>query len=904
MTDADFVKIAGKWQKRWADSGIFTVKEDVKKKKFYCLEMYPYPSEKLHMGHLRNYSIGDALARYKRMKGYNVLYPMGFDAFGLPAENAAIKNRQDPEKWTISNMDTIRQQMKDLGYSYDWDREIASLWPDYYKWNQWIFLKFLEKGLAYKKKASVNWCPSCNTVLANEQVDDGKCWRCKSEVTETFLDQWFFRITAYAEELLKDLDKLTDWPERVRVMQENWIGKSEGVNLRFKVKDMDVWFEVFDSVPQTFMAQTFTVIAPEHPMVYELVKGTKYEKPVMEFVENIKRKKAANKFDVEKEMEGIFTGKYIEYTPAKRLLPIWVASFVIYEYGTGVVNASAHDERDFDFAKKYNLPLNPVMFPTDKKEAERVKNLEYAYCKAVDGVLQSPEEFKGRKWGEARENIIRYIEKHGYGKRTAQYKLRDWLISRQRYWGTPIPVVYCDKCGLVAVPYDELPVLLPKPDEVKFTGKGNPLETSREFVRAKCPKCKGSAKRETDTMDTFVDSSWYFFRYTSPKYGKLPFDRQAASYWMPVDQYIGGIEHAVMHLLYARFFTKALRDLGLHKVDEPFSRLLCQGMVIKNGAKMSKSIGNIVDPAEIYGKYGPDTARLFILFASAPEKELDWNDRGVDGSYRFLKRLYAFVEKSSFAPERKAGSELGINDRFVQSFTQKTIRLVTSDLESYSFNIAITRLMELADKLKKYSEGDHNTGILKSSRKSLLVMLSPFVPHICEELWEKTGGKGFVSLQDWPVADEKLIDKNAEAFDEFAGTIRKDIMAVLELASITQPKKITVAVADKWKYELFSIVAEQMKSTRDISTIMKKVVSSDIKSHAGEASSLVQKLLKDPGRLSAGIGDQKTEANFLDNLKDEIEKEFKFRIEIVYAEKSNEPKSRQALPGKPAIIAE
>ena len=900
----DFKKIADKWQDKWEKAKIFKVTEKSDKKKFFVLEMFPYPSNRLHMGHLRNYSIGDCYARYKRMQGFNVLYPMGYDAFGLPAENAAIQHGISPDKWTLTNMNTIRQQQKEMGFSYDWDREVASLHEWYYKWNQWIFLKFYEKGLAYKKKALVNWCKSCGTVLANEQVVEGKCWRCQSDVTETFLEQWFFKITDYAEELLNDIEQLVHWPERVKTMQKNWIGKSEGITLRFKVKDMNIHFEMYDSVPQTFMAQTFTVIAPEHPMVKELVKGTEYEKPVMEFVEKIKKKKASDRYELDKEMEGIFTGRYIEYTAGNKLLPIWVASFVIFEYGSGVVNCSAHDERDFVFAKKYNIELHPVMFPPDKEEAGRVRKLEYAYVKDPVGILQEPKEFKGRKWGEAREDIIKYIEQGGFGKKTVNYKLRDWLISRQRYWGTPIPIIYCGKCGTVPVPFENLPVKLPPPEKCKFTGKGNPLETCKEFVETKCPKCHEKAKRDTDTMDTFVDSSWYFMRYCSPKYEKGPFDKEAAEYWMPVDQYIGGIEHAILHLLYARFFTKALRDLGLINVDEPFSRLLTQGMVIKDGAKMSKSIGNVVDPAEISGKYGPDTARLFILFAALPEKELDWSDKGVNGSFRFLNRVFNIVSDNIHNISLKHYDEIKLNnnDKYVLSKMHATIKNVTGHFEEFEFSLAIGKIMEYADVLQKYK--DKNKEIFGEAIKNLALMMQPFTPHLSEEIWHMIKCEGFASMQKWPAYDESKIDKKAEAVTMLVESTKKDITEILRLAKIENPNKITIFVADKWKYSFMEKLKAEIEKTRSHADIIKALMSSGLKMHGQEISKLVPKFLNDTTKVPQFISEQESEFRALKDAAEDYKNEFRCEVEVIAGENSKEPKSRQAMPGKAAILVE
>jgi len=896
----DFNKIAKKWQKEWEDKNIFKVKEDKKKKKFYCLEMYPYPSSTLHMGHLRNYSLGDTLARFKRMQGFNVLYPMGYDAFGLPAENAAIKNKIDPEKWTWDNINQIKKQQQSLGFSYDWSRQIQSCTEDYYKWNQWIFLKFLEAGLAYKKSSLVNWCPDCKTVLANEQVEDEKCWRCKNEVEQKSIEQWYFKITNYAEELLQDLEKLEQWPDRVKIMQKNWIGKSQGINLRFKVKDLDIWFEMYDSVPQTFMTQTFTVIAPEHPMVRKLVNRTKYEKEVLEFVEKIKKKKASGKFDIDKDMEGIFTGRYIEYTAANRNIPIWIASFVVADYGSGVVNCSVHDERDFVFAKKYDIPLHPVMFPADKREAEKVRNLEYCYFKAEEGILEEPKEFKGRKWKEAREDITNFIVKKKFGKKAVQYKLRDWLISRQRYWGTPIPMIYCDKCGVVPVPYEKLPVKLPK--NVKFTGSGNPLETSKKFVEAKCPECEGKARRETDTMDTFVDSSWYFLRYCSPKETKLPFDKKIANYWMPVNQYIGGIEHAILHLLYARFFTKALRDIGLINFDEPFTRLMTQGMVIKDGAKMSKSIGNVVDPAEITGKYGPDTGRLFILFAALPEKELEWNDKGVSGAFRFLNRVYNLVNEN--LKDIKIDSKyksLNEKDKFVLSKMHITIKDVTQNINNFKYNIAIGSIMEFVNALQKYNE--KNKEVFGECIKNLILLLSPFTPHISEELWNKLKLKGFASLQKWPSYDESKIDVEAETLEDSLDRTKKDIYSVIELAKIDKPSRIRIFIADSWKYDFIRKLKKKIEKTRNVGEIIKSFAKSDLDIYIKEISKMVPKLVKDETKLPKVVVDRNKEINYLKNSLDDFKQEFDCDVELIDG-KSEEEKAKQAMPGKVAILIE
>ncbi|MBI3035480.1 leucine--tRNA ligase [Candidatus Woesearchaeota archaeon] len=897
----DFNQIAKKWQNKWEEKQIFKVKEDLKKKKFYCLEMYPYPSERLHMGHLRNYSIGDALARYKRMQGFNVLYPMGYDAFGLPAENAAIKHGIDPEKWTLTNMSTIRQQQKDMGFSYDWSREIASLHENYYKWNQWIFLKFYEKGLAYKKKAAVNWCPSCATVLANEQVIEGKCWRCQNDVTETFLEQWFFKITDYAEELLKDLEKLEHWPERVKTMQRNWIGKSYGVEIFFKIKETGKVIPTFTTRPDTIYSVTFIVIAPEHPLVLELVKGTKYEKEAFGTIKKIKQQTREERTTAEgKDKIGCFLGQHAVNPANGEEVPIYLANFVLMDYGTGIVMADAHDQRDFEFAKKYKIPLKFVISP-DGKQLDADKAAQ-AYTE--DGILFNSGQFSGMNNRNAIEPISEWMEKEKIGKRTVNYKLRDWLISRQRYWGTPIPIVYCEKCGVVHVPYEQLPVKLPKPDKCRFTGQGNPLETCKEFVEAKCPKCHGKAKRETDTMDTFVDSSWYFMRYCSPQYEKEPFDREIAEYWMPVDQYIGGIEHAILHLLYARFFTKALRDLGLATVDEPFSRLLTQGMVVKDGAKMSKSLGNVVDPAEISGKYGPDTARLFILFAALPEKELDWSDKGVNGSFRFLNKVYNLANDNLHNISHKHYDEHKLNDkdRYVLSKMHLTIKKVTEHIENFEFSLAIGKIMEFVDVLQKYKEKSKE--VFGDAIKNLSLMVLPFTPHLSEELWHMAKADGFASLQKWPIYDESNIDKRAEAVARLVESTRRDIIEILKLAKIEKPKKIKLLVAGEWKYGFMERLKIEMKKTRNEGEITKSLISSDLKVYGNEISRLVARLLSDETRIPQVVLNQDIEFHALNDASGSYEDEFKCRVEVIVADKAKEIKAKQALPSKAAILVE
>jgi leucyl-tRNA synthetase len=897
----DLNRIAAKWQKRWVDAKIFKVSEDPKKKKFYCLEMYPYPSGSgIHMGHTRNYAIGDAYARYKRMQGFNVLYPMGYDAFGLPAENAAIKHGIDPAEWTLNNIRTMETQQKLLGLSYDWDREIASCYEDYYRWNQWIFLKFMEKGLAYKKKSAVNWCPSCKTVLANEQVEDGRCWRCKSEVEKTELEQWYFKITEYAEELLEDIEKLKHWPERVKIMQRNWIGKSYGTLIQFDVVDehnekIDT-ISTFTTRPDTVYGITYLVLAVEHPKVLQWTKGTEFEKPVKEFIEKVAKESIIERTAEGKEKNGMFIGKYFINPFNGEKCPLWVADYALYEYGTGAVMAvPAHDYRDFAFAKKYSLPIRVVINPQEfDLDAEKMSR-----AFVDDGNLINSESFNGLSNAEAVEEITRYAEQKGYGKKTVNFKLRDWLISRQRYWGTPIPIVYCKKCGMQKVPYEELPVKLPK--NVKFTGKGNPLESSPDFLNTVCPKCKGNAVRETDTMDTFVDSSWYYLRYCSPKCTDLPFSKEAVRYWMPVDQYIGGIEHAILHLLYSRFFTKALRDLKLLDFDEPFSRLICQGMVLKDGEVMSKSKGNVVDPRVIMDQYGPDTARLFILFAALPEKELEWSDKGVNGSFRFLNRVISLVEENhaEISFEKIDIKSLNDTDKYILGKIHKTIKRVTKHLESFELSLAIGAIMEYVNGLYKYKE--KNKQVFGEGIKVLTLLLAPFTPHLAEELWEIIGKKGFISLEKWPGFDESKIDESAEASHELIEETLSDIKSVIELTKIGKPKKIRLFVAEGWKYIFLKNMKEKLKETYDIGLIIKAVM---IKEYGKEISQLVPKLVKDTSRIPAIVLSQEKELSTLAKEKKSLQAEFGCDIEIIKAESASEPKARQAMPGKPAILLE
>ncbi|WP_457681058.1 leucine--tRNA ligase [Thermovibrio sp.] len=843
-------EIERKWQKRWEEEKVFKT-EPGKDKKYYVLEMFPYPSGKIHMGHVRNYSIGDVIARFKKMVGYNVLHPMGWDAFGLPAENAAIKSGVHPREWTISNIKNMKEELKRLGFSYDWDREVATCEPEYYRWNQWIFLKMLERGIAYRAKALVNWCPSCQTVLANEQVDEeGRCWRCGTTVEQREIDSWFLKITDYAEELLKDLELLkSHWPEPVITMQKNWIGKSVGAEVVFEVPEKGKEIRVFTTRPDTLFGVSYLVLAPEHPLTLELSKGTPQEEEVKSFVEKMRKTEKRKRTTGELPKEGVFLGVYAVHPLTGEKVPVYTANFVLTDYGTGaVMSVPAHDQRDFEFAKKYNLPIKVVITPKD--EELKGEELEEAFTER--GILVNSGEFTGLESEEAKRKITEKLEKLGKGKKSVQYRLRDWNISRQRYWGTPIPVIHCPKCGIVPVPESELPVKLP--ENAPLLGEGrSPLERAPEFVKVKCPKCGREAKRDPDTMDTFFDSSWYFLRYCSPKEEELPFKPEEASYYMVVDQYIGGIEHAVLHLLYSRFFTKVLRDLGLFKEPEdghqkeffkkgePFQNLLTQGMVNKRWisvknllkalglseesplsqlikaltgkevieeetigslmkryhitvgdnaillleaeeinkfleapveevlkpyeekfgevSKMSKSKLNIVNPSQMVERYGADATRLYILFAAPPEAEFEWKTEGIEGAYRFLRKLFNFVVESRELFNREFKGELSKEGKELRRKTHQTLKKVGEELsERFKFNTAIAAIMELfnaASSFKPKTEGDREA--LKEVIEKLIVMLYPFSPHLSEELWERTGHKELLARTPWPEVDEEAL---------------------------------------------------------------------------------------------------------------------------------------------------
>ena len=773
--------IEKKWQSKWLDENVYKTEMDEKRPKYYALEMFPYPSGNLHMGHVRNYSIGDVLARFKTMEGYNVLHPMGFDSFGMPAENAAIKHGVKPSDWTYSNIDNMKRQQREMGLSYDWDREVLTCRQDYYRWTQWIFQLFYKKGLAYKKKAYVNWCDTCGTVLANEQVEDGKCWRCDSEVVKKDLSQWFLKITDYADELLKDLDKLQGWPERVRIMQENWIGRSEGLEFELEVPALGEKIAAYTTRPDTVYGITFLALAAEHPLVEKICEANPEKaEAIRDFVKEAQNQSDIERTSSESEKKGIGTGVYAVNPFNGNEAEIWVTNYVLADYGTGaVIGVPSEDQRDWMFATKYNLKKIITLQPKDREL--KLEEMTEAYVDKA-GILVNSAEFNGMDIKSAMQGIMDKAEKEGFGKRRVNYRLRDWLISRQRYWGAPIPVIYCDDCGEVLVPEDQLPVQLP--EDVKFEqGSVSPLAQSEAFVNCTCPKCGKPARRETDTMDTFICSSWYYLRYTDPHNDKMPFDKEKVNYWAPVDQYIGGIEHAILHLLYSRFFTKVLRDAGMLSFDEPFKRLLTQGMVLKDGSKMSKSKGNVVSPEEIIGKYGADTARLFLLFAAPVDRDLDWSDEGVEGSFRFLKRVWRIIE--IFENQIKAGADeydikaLTPEEKELRHVLHVTLKKVTDDLgERFNFNTAISTIMELVNAFYKFHNNDKlNPGLAREVSVNLIKMLAPFVPHITEELWAELGFEGSVHQQKWPKYDEAATQKDeVEIVLQINGKVRDRIM--------------------------------------------------------------------------------------------------------------------------------
>jgi leucyl-tRNA synthetase len=791
----DAQRVETKWFERWQqDASLYAAEPGSTKKKYYVLEMLPYPSGVLHMGHVRNYAIGDALARYMWMNGYNVLHPMGWDSFGLPAENAAIKNNTPPRQWTQANIANMKAQMNRLGFAYDWTREVTTCLPEYYRWNQWFFLKFYEKGLAYRKKSKVNWCPQCCTVLANEQVVNGNCWRHEdTPVEQRDLEQWFLRITDYAEELLRDLEKLSGWPEKVRTMQRNWIGRSEGTLVDFKVADdtTGATVRVFTTRVDTIFGATSVQLAPQHPLVasftrYNQVLGASVEQLI---AEQRKAKEAGDIGAIEK--HGVNTGHYAVNPYNGERLPIWVANYILMDYGTGaIMSVPAHDERDYDFARKYKLEIRLVILPISNDPDETVAEPRLPFT-VEDGMLINSGRFSNLRCDEAIKKMSAEAEQNGFGKAAVTYRLKDWGISRQRYWGTPIPMVYCEKDGIVPVPEKDLPVLLPDNVDITLTG-ASPLTRVPEFVNTTCPKCGGPARRESDTMDTFVDSSWYFYRYTDAHNDHAPFDSKTAQYWFPIDQYIGGVEHAILHLIYSRFWTKFMRDLGMITDDEPIERLFTQGMVINAGAKMSKSLGNVISPDEMVERYGADAARLYSLFAAPPDRDLDWQDSGIEGIRKFLGRVYRFVVRNAH-PEhanwnKPVPANLPPEARAIQRKLHRTIKRVTDDFQGrWHFNTCISAVMELVNVLYGAEDAIAKTAVptplLAEVQRNLVLLLAPFAPYLAHELWEMLGEKGSLLKAPWPKYDAALVkEEEIEIPVQVNGKLRGKVVVPADAA--------------------------------------------------------------------------------------------------------------------------
>ena len=765
-----FKQIEKKWQKSWEKKKVFSARAQDARPKYYILEMFPYPSGKIHMGHVRNYTIGDVAARLRMMQGYNVLHPMGFDAFGQPAENAAIKNKTKPDIWTHKCIDWMKEELQKMGFSYDWSREVSTCESSYYKWNQWIFLKMFERGLAYKKVSLVNWCSVCETTLANEEVIDGGCWRCQSKVQQKDLEQWFLKITDYRQRFLDDLGELRRWPQKVLAMQNNWIGKSQGVEIYFRLKETNKTIPVFTTRQDTIFGATYIVLAPEHPLTKEIIKGKPQEKEVLEFIEKVAKQSKVVRCASDVKKEGKFSGAYAINPVNNEQVPIWVADYVLMEYGTGAIMAvPTHDQRDFLFAKEHSLPMRIVI---QAKDSLVLSPQELTEAHEGDGVQVNSGQFDGLPNQEAKGKIAKWMESQGSGKIKTHWRLRDWLISRQRYWGTPIPIIYCQKCGVVGAPYKDLPVRLPK--DAPFTGEGgSPLGKVKKFVETSCPKCKAKARRETDTMATFFDSSWYFLRFCSPKFSKAPFDSKEVKYWMPVDQYIGGIEHAILHLLYSRFFTKFFKDLELIDFKEPFVRLLTQGMVLKDGEVMSKSKGNIVDPDSIIKNYGADTLRLFMLFAAPPQDQLEWDDRGIEGAFKYLNRVWRIQDNL-----------IDKADASLVKTLHKTVKKVTEDIQSFKFNTALASLMELTNAI-------YQSGADKDIYSKLIIMLSPIVPHFAEEIWEKLGNKGGIFKTSWPSYDQSLlIEEKITIIIQVNGKVRSKMEVSADISEDVLKEKV------------------------------------------------------------------------------------------------------------------
>ncbi|MDD4251393.1 MAG: leucine--tRNA ligase [Candidatus ainarchaeum sp.] len=864
----DFKSIEQKWQDAWAKEKIFEVKDDFDKKKFYVLSMFPYPSGSgLHLGHALNFVIGDVFARFKIMNGFNVLHPMGFDALGLPAENAAIKAGEHPQDYTNTSIKHYTKQLNSLGLSYDWSRVVNTADPDYYKWDQWIFLKLFEKGLAYQKESAVNWCPECNTVLANEQVQNGFCWRHEeTKVQIKHLKQWFFKTTFYADELYESIDEL-NWPNKTKAMQKNWIGKSHGIQINFEINGEN--WPIFTTRADTIFGVTFVVISAQHKRLFELVTSEQ-KKSVEEFLQKVNS--VSEKEFESMEKEGVFTGAYAINPVNNEKIPVYAGNFVLADYGCGMVMAvPAHDQRDFEFAKKYSIEIKQVI----KGEVTN----ERAFTEK--GELINSNQFNGLIADEAIKSILEYLKKEGKGEQVINFKLRDWSISRQRYWGTPIPIIYCEKCGVVPVPEKDLPIILPK--DVTF-GEGNPLKTNEDWINVNCPKCNGKAKRETDTMDTFVNSSWYYLRYTDPKNSEKIFDEKKADYWCPIDQYIGGYEHACMHLIYIRFYTKFLADLGLINFREPAKKLFHQGMLNgEGGIKMSKSKNNVILPETVSEKYGIDTARLFLQSIAAPDKPRDWSEKGIQGSLKFVNRIFDYFGKDF----------IGVDSKQTLSKLNKTIKEVTNEIEDFEYNIAIIKLRQLFEHIEKNK-------VSKDTAEKFLKIMNLFCPHITEELWEKIGNKKFISNSSWPTFDESLIDEQLDKIESIIDLVRQDILKIKELAGLEKISSVKIIVAPKWKWDALNIVKDVCKEKPDFSLAMKTLMGKEeFKKYGGEIQGFLKVVINKYSDLL--LVKELDELDLMLQVKSQLEEEFGL-IEIETAKESVELKAKNAFPTKPALI--
>lgn len=875
MTDYDHEAIEQKWQQRWDEDNVFQADQDADQS-FYCLEMFPYPSGSMHMGHVRNYAIGDCISRYQRMKGKSVLHPMGWDAFGLPAENAAIDRGISPKEWTEDNIDTLKSQMKMLGFDYDWDREIQTCDPDYYKWDQWIFLQLYNEGLAYQDSSKVNWCPGCQTVLANEQVENGECWRCDSDVHQKTMQQWNLSITEYADELVDDLDDLDDWPDKVKKMQEDWIGRSHGATIEFPVKDSDESLTVFTTRPDTIHGATYMAVAPEHDLAQQVAEENQ---DIRRYID--KATQRSNEAREQRSKAGVPTGKHAVNPVTNETIPIYIAEFVLSDYGTGAIMAvPGHDQRDHGFAKEHDLPIKQVIKP--EHQTHHVEASAYE----DDGILVNSDFLNELAVDEAQDKITSYLETEGIGEQSTRYRLQDWTISRQRYWGTPIPILHCDECGTVPVPEDNLPVELP--GDVEFTEEGNPLDTSDSFKSTTCPRCGGEAQRETDTMDTFVNSSWYFLRFCDPNNDETMVESDKADAMMPVDKYIGGVEHAVMHLLYSRFITKFLRDQDVVDVDEPFSDLLTQGMVHLEGKMMSKSKQHLVSPEETVEDYGADTGRTFMLFLGKPEKGVDWSDEGIQGTHRFLKRSYKLPTSNQI------DQQVPLDQDTFQSKWNTYLREISTAMEETRLNEAVKHLMSWQQLLNEY---DKDTETWSNSFSAYLRCLAPFAPHLAEELWHDHVNDSYVSSERWPAVDDEAINPVAEYKHSTAQAMIEDVEEIQSLTGISNPSQITFVVAPRWKYDVANKVQELINEG-GLDDAVSKIMQTDLRTHGDDAVSLTQTYVSDQSKLPWIAASQTDDKAAVEKLREVLDTP----VKVEHADDEGIDQDGHALPGKPAII--